>query len=354
MAPELLGDWTRDPDQRSEIFTVGVILHQMFAGKHPFGAGTADKIAQSIQTRAPGHLPSKVPDSMRAIVRRCLERSPDQRFPSMRALHDALSNELVTRSRRKGSPTPVAERPRWDELEETRLLLADVTYQNLARSRSALEMLARLMKGGVSQDTRDTVSVALKDLILTLDEAAGHPVPASVRKVRQLALDALIVSTEDRLDRYLASTDFEGLDLYGVDFSSATLKGFSFRDCFLVAADFRSASLAHSSFSAARIRNVDFRNADVGGADFSDADWFNALGWTEDQLRGVKPRSLMACPPDVAAMHRYLESHYLLPFKVWPSDIQKQLQNAWAAYLKPKGLRERLLERTARHGRSRR
>jgi hypothetical protein len=210
------------------------------------------------------------------------------------------------------------------------------------------------MKGGVSPETRDTVIAALKDLILTLDDVGGHAIPTSVRTVRKLALDVLRISTEDHFERHFASTDFEGLDLYGMDFSSIELKGFSFRDCFLVEADFQRASLVRSSLSAARIRNVNFKEADITGADLSNADWFNAVGWTEDQLRCAKPRTVMVCPPDVAAMHRYLRSHYLLPFSAWSGEIQTQLQGAWAACLRPKGLRERLLKRPTGLGRSRR
>jgi serine/threonine protein kinase len=354
MAPELLDDVSRDSDPRSEIFTIGLILHEMLAGKHAFEAATADKIAQSIRTRTSGPLPAKVPESLRATIRRCLERSPDRRFPSMRALHDALSNEAVTRHRTKRSLATVAEAPRWDEFEQTQRLLADVTYQNLPRSRGALETLVRLMKGGVSPETRDSVNAALKDLILTLDDDGGHAIPTSVRTVRKLAFDVLRVSTGDHLDRYFAPTDFESLDLYGMDFSSMKLRGFSFRDCFLVEADFQRASLVRSSLSAARIRNVNFKDADITGADFSNADWFNAVGWTEGQLRSVKSRSLAVCPPDVAAMHRYLQSHYVLSFSAWSSEIQRQLQSAWAACLSPKGLRERLLKRPTGVGRSRR
>ena len=125
MAPDLLDDESRDPDPRSEIFTIGLILHEMLAGKHAFEAATADKIAQSIRTRTPGPLPAKVPDSLRATVLRCLERAPDRRFPSMRALRDALSNDAVLRHRTKRFPATVAQTPGWDEFEQTQRLLAD-------------------------------------------------------------------------------------------------------------------------------------------------------------------------------------------------------------------------------------
>lgn len=59
MAPECFRN--RLNDERSEIFTLGLILHQMLSGKHPFGEGTPNEISNAIQRDEPTPLPPRVP-----------------------------------------------------------------------------------------------------------------------------------------------------------------------------------------------------------------------------------------------------------------------------------------------------
>src|SRR2546425_9539071 len=100
MAPERLKGGL-EPNPRSDIFSVGLILHSLFTGRHPFLSTPGDGAAV-IRYETPIALPSKVPASLASVVHRCLFKNPRRRFPSMRELLDALNKCDSRRPKRSG------------------------------------------------------------------------------------------------------------------------------------------------------------------------------------------------------------------------------------------------------------
>ena len=160
------------------------------------------------------------------------------------------------------------------------------------------------------------------------------------RDLRRFAFHVLRDCAPGDLETVLRANGLQDVDLFTFDFSRQALDGVSFRGSFLLEADFRAAALRGASFRDAWIRNADFADASLEDADFSGADWFNALHLTEPQLRAVRVGTLLAPPPDVAAMHEYLKVRYRLPFDSWREDVRQNLVAAWADYLRPGGLRD--------------
>lgn len=83
MSPEqALG---RDVDHRTDIFSFGVMLYEMASGKQPFTGASAvqtlDQILHATPPPAPG-----VPEELRAIIGKCLEKDCDKRYGSAREL----------------------------------------------------------------------------------------------------------------------------------------------------------------------------------------------------------------------------------------------------------------------------
>jgi serine/threonine protein kinase len=96
MAPELLRG--QRGDQRADIWALGVLLYEMAAGRRPFAGATGFELSAAILHQAPPPLPSTVPQSMRAVIQRCLEKNPGERFQQASDVHLALGQTASTRS----------------------------------------------------------------------------------------------------------------------------------------------------------------------------------------------------------------------------------------------------------------
>src|SRR5438876_3629085 len=69
-------------DQRADIFALGAILYEMLSGASAFKRGSSADTMSAILKEDPPELPngSKVPPALDRVVRRCLEKQPNQRF----------------------------------------------------------------------------------------------------------------------------------------------------------------------------------------------------------------------------------------------------------------------------------
>ena len=92
MSPEQARGQTAD--QRSDIFALGATLYEMIAGRPAFLRSTPADTLSAILTEDPPAIASSpedpVPPALGPLLRRCLEKHPEQRFQSTRDLGFAL------------------------------------------------------------------------------------------------------------------------------------------------------------------------------------------------------------------------------------------------------------------------
>ena len=97
----------------SDLYSVGVILYEMFTGKLPFDAEEPLDIARLHMTeppRPPRDLRPELSRGMEAVLLKALAKEPDERYPTGAALADALDGALRAAPVQLSSP-PTLARP---------------------------------------------------------------------------------------------------------------------------------------------------------------------------------------------------------------------------------------------------
>lgn len=175
MAPEQLRD--EPTDVRTEIWSLGVMAYEMVTGDLPFRGETHGAVATAILHRQPelGLLRRAAGPQLSEVIRRCLRRWPQDRYPTVAD----LAKDLV-RVRRELAAVGTAvttETPRaglGPQLERTEALLTPA--QRTAES------------------TRETEAKAASDT----GTASSRPVPLVVARDQELAtLDAWLVAAAE-------------------------------------------------------------------------------------------------------------------------------------------------------------
>ena len=89
MAPEQARG--RGTSAATDVYSVGVVLYEMLAGRAPFSADSPVELALCHLQDAPAPLPASVPRALKRIVTRALSKDPRQRYADGAAMADALA-----------------------------------------------------------------------------------------------------------------------------------------------------------------------------------------------------------------------------------------------------------------------
>jgi serine/threonine protein kinase len=89
LSPEQARGWPADG--RSDLFSLGAVLYEMLTGRRAFdGPSDADTISAVLHRDPPCAATASEYAGLERIVRRCLEKEPDDRFQNARDLAFAL------------------------------------------------------------------------------------------------------------------------------------------------------------------------------------------------------------------------------------------------------------------------
>ena len=90
MSPEQTGRVQRPVDARSDLYSIGVVFHEMLSGSLPFVAVTANEWIHSHVARTAPPLGDAIPPTLSAIVTRLLAKEPGDRYQSAFSLEADL------------------------------------------------------------------------------------------------------------------------------------------------------------------------------------------------------------------------------------------------------------------------
>jgi serine/threonine protein kinase/Tfp pilus assembly protein PilF len=73
-------------DSRTDIFSFGVVLYELLAGRRPFGGATSLEVLQAVIHGKAEPLSDDLPPALRTLVEKALEKDPAERYQSMKDL----------------------------------------------------------------------------------------------------------------------------------------------------------------------------------------------------------------------------------------------------------------------------
>jgi serine/threonine protein kinase/tetratricopeptide (TPR) repeat protein len=147
MSPEQVEG--KEVDQRSDIYSLGVILYEMVTGRVPFSGDTPLSVAVKQKTEAPQD-PSKfnaqVPENLGRVILKCLEKAKEKRYQSAEELHSELTSiEEKIPTTERAVPKRKPTKSREIAAEESK-----IKWKKIALYGGAVVLVALIVYAGLS------------------------------------------------------------------------------------------------------------------------------------------------------------------------------------------------------------
>jgi eukaryotic-like serine/threonine-protein kinase len=162
MAPEQLEG--QEADARTDIFAFGAVLYEMATGRRAFQGKNKTSLIASIVSGTPtpvSELVPLTPPALNHIIRKCLEKEPDDRWQSIHDVADQL-RWIAEAGSRAGEPAPILAK------RKTRLRMAWLLHAVTA-------ILAIAATLGVLQATKQRPSVLRTSLLPPANARFDNP-----------------------------------------------------------------------------------------------------------------------------------------------------------------------------------
>jgi serine/threonine-protein kinase len=139
MAPEQSRHET--VDRRADVFSLGVVLYELLTDQKPFRGNTLEEITNAVRKHEPPHankIDPNIPEALAVITARAMEKNPEHRYRSARALSRELRHwldENTVSSDSDAEPSrPSKQRWIWGAVAAAGLLLIGAALLSLGTS----------------------------------------------------------------------------------------------------------------------------------------------------------------------------------------------------------------------------
>ena len=215
MSPEQIEG--RKLDCRSDIFSYGLVLYEMFSGQRAFQGGTWISILTAVRYEEPRPLRdinAAIPIWLEQLIARCIRKDPNQRFQTMLEVKQSLSDAAASSSTATEEPQSIAVLPFANlssdkENEYFSDGLAEEIINALAKV-PELKVIARTSAFAFRDKEQDLRKIGERLRVATILEGSVRRVGNRIRVTAQL----IKVADESHLwsDRY----DREMTDIFAV------------------------------------------------------------------------------------------------------------------------------------------
>jgi serine/threonine protein kinase/Tfp pilus assembly protein PilF len=213
----------KEVDQRSDIYSLGVILYEMLTGRVPFEGDTALSIAMKHKgetPRDPREFNSQIPEDLSSLILKCLEKNKEDRYQSAGELRSELENI------EKGIPTTERAIPKRKPLTSREITLQfsmkKLLFPALTLGILAVVALVLIWRSWAAKAPAAAPKIANSIAVISFENQTGDKSYDHLQKVIPSLLrtsledtDLFYVVTDERmrdLSRQLGREDVEFFD----------------------------------------------------------------------------------------------------------------------------------------------